>query len=70
MYLVMLIGCIINLLRRKEKDNSALLRISELTFIGYFLFLLIWEANNPQLYNMMPVLIVGYTISIYRSIKK
>lgn len=65
-YAVMLIGCIINLLDRKGKNNSALLRITELTFIGYFLFLLIWEANNRQLYNMLPVLLVGYVISLKR----
>ena len=48
-YLVMLIDCIINLLGRKGKNNSVLLRITELTFIGYFIFLLVWEANNRQL---------------------
>ena len=69
-YLIMLAGCIISLLRRKENPASALQMISELTFIGYFLFLMIWEANNRQLYNMIPVLLVGYISSTYLILKK
>lgn len=68
-YAVMLLSCIINLLGRREKTDFVLPRFSELTFIGYFLFLLIWEANNRQLYNMMPILLAGYVISLKRIYK-
>ena len=62
-YLIMLIGAVRNLFR-KEKQTCAPIMISELTFIGYFLFLMVWEANNRQLFNMLPILLVGYAVSI------
>lgn len=31
----------------------------DLTVIGLFLFLMIWEANNRQLYNQMPIILLG-----------
>lgn len=62
-YLIMLIGAVGNLFR-KGKQTCAPLMISELTFIGYFLFLMVWEANNRQLFNMLPIMLVGYAVSI------
>ena len=68
-YLIMLIGAVGNLFR-KGKHTCAPLMISELTFIGYFLFLMVWEANNRQLYNMLPIMLIGYVIMLKRMLRK
>lgn len=41
----------------KSKEVSKTLMMLDLSILGYFIFLLIWEANNRQLYNMLPILI-------------
>lgn len=49
---------------------SGLLMICQISFLGIFLFLMIWEANNRQLYNQMPVFILGAMISMVSFVKK
>ena len=66
---IMLIGAVGNLFR-KGKQTCAPLMISELTFIGYFLFLMVWEANNRQLYNMLPIMLIGYVIMLKSMLRK
>ncbi len=68
-YLIMLIGAVRNLFR-KEKQTCAPIMISELTFIGYFLFLMVWEANNRQLFNMLPIMLIGYVIMLKSMLRK
>ncbi|MCR4587813.1 MAG: hypothetical protein K5682_05340 [Lachnospiraceae bacterium] len=65
LYLVMLLGGIVYLydIYRKKKPDPWMV-IAPLSFIGCFVFLFFWEANNRQLYNQMPVLILGYVVSM------
>lgn len=60
MYIVCFIGNIISLVKCLKKEKIAkMLMIADLSMLGYFIFLLIWEANNRQLYNMVPILITA-----------
>ncbi len=61
-YLVMAVGAFYGVWHRKEIVYGV--RHLELTFIGYFVFLFFWEANNRQLFNMLPVLITGYVMML------
>lgn len=64
-YLLMALGAFVALLRsfrHRTSEGAVLLSVAELTFIGYFVFLFFWEANNRQLFNMLPVLITGYVM--------
>lgn len=63
LYLIMIIGGIAVLSADKRKSSDGML-FAELTFIGYFVFLFFWEANNRQLFNMLPVMIIGYVVSL------
>lgn len=38
--------------------------IADMTLLGIMIFLMIWEANNRQMYNQMPVIIVGSVMNI------
>lgn len=62
-YLILTIGGIIALLKGNEKPLFGI-SVVELTFLGYFIFLFFWEANNRQLFNMLPILLTGYVISL------
>lgn len=62
-YFVTIIGAALSLFK-KIKTADLLMRAYELTFLGYFVFLFFWEANNRQLFNMIPMLIIGYVISL------
>lgn len=58
-YALLLLGVLgqaINLYRmwKKDRRSSEILSISQLTIFGLFLFLMLWEANNRQLYNHIP----------------
>ncbi len=69
-YIIYFFGCIaaaINICRGKKINVCMLL--CDVTFIGYFWFLMIWEANNRQLYNMLPILLLGFVIHIYQLIE-
>ncbi len=65
-YLIMAVGALVAVLRlnRLLREKVTLISTAELTFIGYFVFLFIWEANNRQLFNMLPELLTGYVVSL------
>lgn len=64
-YMLLLLGmlhCVKEIFR--GRDVSPLLMICQLSFFGIFIFLMLWEANNRQLYNQMPGLILGAVLSM------
>lgn len=67
-YLLGTIKAIIDIIKGRKISGCMLL--CDVAFIGYFMFLIIWEANNRQLYNSVPLMLVGLTIHIYHLLKK
>lgn len=64
-YYIYLIGFIISLIYIiKDKKISTLSLIIDLSFLGYFIFLMTFEANNRQLYNFIPLIFIGCIIHI------
>lgn len=60
MYLFILSGGVLNFIKMfKKKEISVVSLGSHLSFVGIVVFLMIWEANSRQLYNQIPMLIVG-----------
>ena len=53
----------VNLIKRKDEGVWQIVSWSKLladvAFFGLFIFLMIWEANNRQLYNALPVLVLS-----------
>ncbi len=67
LYSVIFIRMIMNMIgviRCNKIDISEL--IVHISFLGIFIFLMIWEANNRQLYNNIPVLIMGFAIGMQK----
>lgn len=65
MYLIGFVGAVmavIRLVRRKEIPPVKM--VADLAFMGLFIFLMIWESNNRQLYNMLPMMAVGTYMNI------
>lgn len=59
-YVFLLAGAVNNLLKLvKKNEESEIAYIAHLTFFGAAVFLMIWESNTRQLYNIMPMLFVG-----------
>lgn len=59
-YTVYLLGAVVTLRRLiLKKELYCTKAIADLSLIGIVLFLMIWEANNRQLYNQLPVIILG-----------
>ena len=56
-YLLGSISNIISLIKAKALCKRMLW--TDLSIIGIFIFLMLWEANNRQLYNQMPILLLG-----------
>ncbi|MCM1045804.1 MAG: hypothetical protein NC417_09860 [Candidatus Gastranaerophilales bacterium] len=50
--LLMLAGTLFQVLRPEKEDNRVF--VSYLTVFGLFVFLMLWEAQNKQLYNHIP----------------
>lgn len=48
----------------KQKAIPAVKAIADLALTGNILFLMIWEANNRQLYNQTPVILLGAVLNI------
>ena len=69
LYLTLFTGCILGIfgMLKKEKFPFGLL-LGNLTFFGLYLFLMLWEANNRQLYNQMPLLCFS-AVCIIRQIR-
>lgn len=62
LYLISLIAAIVGVIKKTETNR--LLVVGYLAFVGMFLFLMIWEANNRQLFNQIPTMILTTTLSI------
>lgn len=43
----------------KKRAVPALKAVADLALMGNMIFLMIWEANNRQLYNQVPVILLG-----------
>ncbi len=61
MYLLFFLGGICALIRLFQgKNGLPFMKVAaDLSFFGLFLFLMIWESNNRQLYNQLPVMILS-----------
>lgn len=62
LYFIGLFSTIVGMARREKPDRVLL--VGYLSFIGMFLFLMLWEANNRQLYNQVPIMILTATLSM------
>lgn len=48
----------------KTRKLSVPKAIADLSLLGIILFLMLWEANNRQLYNQIPIIILGTVLNI------
>ena len=70
LYSILLSGTIFGIWQiNKTKKIPFGVLLGSLTFLGIFLFLMFWEANNRQLYNQMPILCFGI-ICVIRAIRE
>ena len=69
-YVICFLGGALNLVRYiKRKTFSAWLMVIDLSILGYFVFLMLWEANNRQLYNLVPILITAALLHGYQIVE-
>ena len=62
-YMFYLMGSFISLINYVKYNKMHIMTtICDVSFLGYFIFLMIWEANNRQLYNFLPILILGFIL--------
>lgn len=65
LYVVILGGIILTIILLFQKKEIPLIKvIADMTLLGIMVFLMIWEANNRQMYNQMPVIIIGSVMNI------
>lgn len=67
-YTVYFLGALrtaVEALRRKEIPVMKM--VADVSLLGIIVFLMIWEANNRQLYNQMPVILLGGVMNIRRT---
>lgn len=58
-------GVLLTIIRLFQKKAVPIMKvIADMTLLGIMIFLMIWEANNRQMYNQMPVIIVGSVMNI------
>jgi len=50
----------------RKKGTATLTYVAEIAFIGYFFFLMLSETSHHQLYNAMPLVIVGAVLHLSR----
>ncbi len=66
-YFALFFGVIVNLIElNKGKKIDFLLLSTHISFLGMFVFLMIWEANSRQLYNQMPMLLLGVILFVQK----
>lgn len=66
-YAVYLAGGILTVTDLIQKRKiSSIKMTADLTLLGYIVFLMIWEANNRQLYNHLPMLLLGAVMNARR----
>lgn len=59
-YTCYLLGAAVTFCRLlRKKAIPAMKAVADLALMGNMVFLMIWEANNRQLYNQMPVILFG-----------
>ena len=64
-YIILLIGQIRTFFHMlHNKMPSLMLFFSDLTLLGVFLFMGLWEANNRQLYNQIPIVLLGLVLHL------
>lgn len=64
-YLIYLLGTVFAIKSMvKGETVGPYIFVCDLSFVGYFIFLMIWEANNRQLYNFLPILLLGMILHI------
>lgn len=64
-YAVYLAGAAATLYRLIKKQNlPANKAVADLSLLGLTVFLMIWEANNRQLYNQVPLFLLGAVLNI------
>lgn len=64
-YTVYLLGAATTLRRLiKKREIHGVKAVADLSLLGIILFLMVWEANNRQLYNQLPVIILGAVLNI------
>ena len=64
-YLFYLLGGIYGIIFSiKNKKISAMKIMTDISFVGIFLFLMIWESNNRQLYNQVPLFWLALFINL------
>ena len=64
-YCVYLLGAVVSVIRWFVKRQiSAAIMFVQLNLLGNILFLMLWEANNRQLYNQMPVILLGGVLNL------
>lgn len=64
LYTVYLLGAVATLRYMiKRREIPVVKAIADLSLLGIILFLMVWEANNRQLYNQLPVIILGAVLN-------
>lgn len=64
-YVCYLLGAVKTFYRiLKKKAVPAVKAVADLALLGNMIFLMIWEANNRQLYNQIPVILLGGALNI------
>ncbi len=59
-YILIFLGSVFSLINLyKKRDVSDIKLTADLSFFGLFVFLMIWEAANRQLYNQLPMIIIS-----------
>ncbi len=59
-YAVVLAGSVLTLVRlEREKELLPWKLLADISVLGMILFLMLWESNNRQLYNQLPILLTG-----------
>lgn len=56
--LLNILGSVYSIIRKKTDSHSSLGLFARISLFGLFLFLMFWEANNRQLYNHIPLLVI------------
>ena len=65
--LIFIIGLVFELRdQRKKQEISPLCQIISLSFVGYFLFLMLMETSHHQIFNLMPLMFTGVAICLNR----
>ena len=70
-YIILLLGQIrtlVNIVRGKMP--SFMCMFTDLTMLGVFLFMGLWEANNRQLYNQIPLVMLGLILHLKEMTKQ